>query len=213
MDAIADKIYAVYEAKRGGEIERTHLGASEIGRPCDRELWYSFRKYPKEPFPPRMLRLFNTGQREELRVIEDLKAAGYQVEDGQLSSYVDGFGGSIDGKILYNDEWHILEIKTHNEKSFTALQKVGVQAHKPEHYAQMQIYMGRFELKKALYFSVNKNTDEIYTEVVEFSEPTYDALTRRAKRITDGEVPPKLNENPAYYICKWCAYRDVCHTN
>ena len=54
----------------------------------------------------------------------------------------------------------MLEIKTHNAKSCGTLKRQGVQKSKPRHWAQMQTYMGMAQLKRALYFAVNKDTDE-----------------------------------------------------
>jgi hypothetical protein len=76
-----DKISAAYEAARQDE-ERTYLGASTLGNECDRALWYAFR-WASEPeqFDGRKLRLFETGHREELRMIDDLRRAGVTVEE------------------------------------------------------------------------------------------------------------------------------------
>ncbi len=65
---------------------------------------------------------------------------------------------------------HLLEIKTASDKMFKDMQKSGVKKSKPEHYAQMQIYMkwsidqfGADGCQRALYFVVNKDNDDIYT--------------------------------------------------
>jgi len=65
------------------EGHRSHLGASMIGKPCYRELWYSFRWVQTPTFEPRMLRLFQTGHREEPRFIEMLEAVGFKVSAEQ----------------------------------------------------------------------------------------------------------------------------------
>jgi hypothetical protein len=56
-------IYERYEA-RSGEWRREHLGGSQIGRECDRALWYGFRWATAPDFDGRLLRLFDTGHRE-----------------------------------------------------------------------------------------------------------------------------------------------------
>ena len=55
---------------------RPHLGASEIGHECDRYLWLSFRWAKPADFDGRMLRLFDTGNHQEPRLIADLRAIG-----------------------------------------------------------------------------------------------------------------------------------------
>ena len=64
-----EAIYRVYEtkAKRNAQ-EREYLGLSAMGSDCDRAIWYSFRwAVPPEGHDGRMLRLFETGHREEAR--------------------------------------------------------------------------------------------------------------------------------------------------
>ena len=60
------------------------------------------------------------------------------------------FGGSLDGVAKGLPEAPkspaILEMKTHNEKSFKELMSKGVKNAKPQHYAQMTVYMGLMEI-------------------------------------------------------------------
>ena len=86
---------------------RPHLGASLIGRECQRQLWYSFRWCVLPNFAPRMIRLFSTGFIEEGRIIQDLRNAGIVVfdrdpETGKQWSFKEfggHFSGSADGVI------------------------------------------------------------------------------------------------------------------
>lgn len=64
---------------------RTHLGASIIGHECSYYLWLTFRWCFKERFSGRMLRLFNRGHLEELRVIRWLEGIGCIVETDDFS--------------------------------------------------------------------------------------------------------------------------------
>lgn len=118
-------IYEHYE-RSAEDWRRPHLGASIIGRECDRHLWLSFRwaldpaRVPESPLSDRkvkqgwrpedqrrgrMLRLFSRGHREEAWLIADLRNAGVQVWDRDQSGrqfhveIVPHFGGSCDGII------------------------------------------------------------------------------------------------------------------
>ena len=68
-------IYADYEARQGDGF-RDHLGASIIGKSCERALWYDFRWVTPSRFSGRLLRLFETGQLEEDRMVRNLRATG-----------------------------------------------------------------------------------------------------------------------------------------
>jgi hypothetical protein len=71
-------IYASFEARQGDGF-RDHLGASLIGKSCARALWYDFRWATPARHTGRILRLFETGQLEEARLVRDLRATGATV--------------------------------------------------------------------------------------------------------------------------------------
>lgn len=58
---------------------RHHLGASVLGAPCDRYLWYSFRWIKLPSHSSRIKRLFRRGHREEARIVEMLRSTGLTV--------------------------------------------------------------------------------------------------------------------------------------
>jgi hypothetical protein len=201
---------------------RYHLGASAIGHPCERYLWLTFRWAHKAVFEPRVLRLFDTGKREEARVYEELRGIGVELHTDEGGKQIDcrdesgHFGGSVDGICKGFPEspktWAVLEIKTHSAKSFADLQKKGVKESKPRHYAQMQVYMGLQKLTRAMYYAVNKDTDDTYTEWLHFNQAAFDALMDRAKRAINATRPPaRLSNDPAHFECKWCDQYAVCH--
>ena len=74
MDAIDEYCVETYD-----DGHRKHLGGSEIGEECSRNLWYKFRWVKKEEFSGRMHRLFQRGHLEEERFIEYLEGIGCTV--------------------------------------------------------------------------------------------------------------------------------------
>lgn len=217
-------VYAALESEQERE-PRTYLGASVIGRPCARALWYDFRwcQRPTHSHDGRLLRLLRRGHDAEAEMIADLRAAGVEVhaDDGSGTQFgftdLGGhFAGHMDGAALGLVEapktWHVVECKTHNAKSFAALVKDGVQKSKPEHYAQMQIYMHWSGMKRAYYLAENKDTSELYAERVKYDAETAQKLVAKAESIIFGPEPPaRISEKPEYYICKWCDYHGLCH--
>lgn len=61
------------------EPRRTHLGASEIGSNCAREVWGKFRWVFDKPWEGRMKRLFERGKEEEARFWRWLEAMNIEV--------------------------------------------------------------------------------------------------------------------------------------
>lgn len=212
---VAAAIYSALEAANT-EQPRAHLGASVIGGPCLRAIWYGFRWYSEDRPNGRILRLFRRGHREEIDVVRDLRLAGFKVEGQQekFSRLGGHFGGSVDGYIWLKDTRGVLEIKTHNLRSFTHLQRHGVRDSKPQHYAQCQMYMHWSGCPCALYVAVCKDNDRIYVEVVPYQREMAENYEHLALRIIETKTPPrKVSERPDWWQCKFCQYRQVCHQN
>ena len=222
-------IYAAYKKAGDAEPIRGYLGASIIGHHCERYLWYCFRQCCKPEFDGRMYRLFATGDLEEARFVKDLRDIGCEVHDTNQSkqdprgwpeqfavSALGGhFSGHMDGCALGIPEapktWHVGEFKTHNAKSFAKLKKEGVYESKPQHYAQMQVYMHLTGMKRALYLARNKDTDELYSERVHYHEADAMELMWRAERIITATAPPdRISRRRDYYQCKWCDAKGIC---
>lgn len=171
-----------------------------------------------------MLRLFERGTREERWILDDLRAAGWEVTRGPGKGrsqwrcrFLGGhLAGSCDGIARGIEEapktWHLLEIKTANDRRFKELQRDGVQKSNPDHYAQMQLYMLGLDLERALYICVDKNDDHIYTERVKFDCAYAEALVNKAELVVNSPVPlTKIAEDPTWFLCKGCEHRTICH--
>ncbi len=218
-----DAIYKSYEDSQGNGF-RDHLGASLIGGPCDRSKWLTWRWATRAFHAGRLLRLFETGNLAEARFVSDLRRIGVTVlevdpETGRQWNVRDisgHFGGSLDGIAIGFAEapktWHVVEMKTHSNKSFNDLKKNGVQKSKPAHYGQMQTYMTLMNLTRSFYIAVNKDTDELYQERIEHDVAEGLRTLARAERIIQSiNPPPKISNDPAWHECRFCSHQEVCH--
>lgn len=222
-EKVAAAVYAALERQQDRR-HRDHLGCSQLGRPCSRDIWYGWRWASEISHPGRVLRLFRRGQDEEERVVEDLRSAGLEVHDrdpetGQqfrVLGFGGHLGGSLDGACRgipgRPTTWAVLEIKTSGAKPFKKLKASGVRVAKPEHFAQMQLYMEKTGMRLALYFAVCKDNDELYAEVVAHDQAEARQLLAKAEAILNADQPPpKIAESPAWFQCKWCDHRRHCH--
>ena len=218
-----EAILCAYEVDAGDGF-REHLGASLIGGPCNRALWCTFRWITRTAHSGRMQRLFETGRLEEKRLVRNLRRIGVTVlevdpdtgRQWHVQAHGGHFGGSLDGVGLGLPEaartWHALEFKTHNAKSFSALKKDGVRKAKPEHWAQMQLYMHLTGLTRALYLAVCKDTDALYAERVRVDHEEALRLVARAGRIIFAARPPtRISDDPDWFECRFCPHHDTCH--
>lgn len=200
---------------------------SSIGHPCERHLWYRFRwAHEPEHFDGRKLRLFHTGHAEEARMVVWLRMAGIVVWDRDPSSGeqfevvdLDGhFKGHLDGIVEGVLEApmtpHLLECKTHNAKSFAQLKQAGVAVSHPSHLAQMQVYMHLKGLTRAFYLAKHKDSDELWSERVEYDPTHAMALMAKAGRVREAHEPPaRISDDPDYYLCRAfnCPSHGQCH--
>jgi CRISPR/Cas system-associated exonuclease Cas4 (RecB family) len=220
---VADAVDAAIDAKSRDE-HRPHLGASVIGDACDRRLWYTFRWAERKPVSPRVRRLFDRGHLEERRFVTWLRQAGVEVQDVdpstgkqfKVAAHDGHFGGSMDaiahGVHDAPKTWHICEFKTHNEKSFKSLVKDGLAASKPRHYAQCLVYMRLTGMTRTLYGAINKNDDALEWKRVKADDADADRLIEKALRVIKSDSPPvRCSEDPTWWECKLCDFRDVCH--
>lgn len=201
---------------------------SQAVNPCDRALWYAFRwSAPLEAPTGPQQRRFASGNAYERRLLDDLRSIGCDVleidEATGQQMRVELAGGHLRGKIDGRatglpeapQAEHVVECKSHNDKSFKALTKSGLREAKPEHFAQVQLYMHGTGIRRALYIAANKNDDAIHCERVEY-DPVYClAIVARIERIVAAQrPPPRLHDDPdskAAFACQWCPSRGICH--
>jgi hypothetical protein len=209
--------------RQGESRFRGHLGASVLGIECGRAIWYSFRWFSWKAFGGRMLRLFNRGHMEEARFIACLLTIGMDIrqqdEHGRQFkiSFAGGHGGgSGDGYALGCPDLDVgvsclLEFKTHNEKSFEGVKGEGVRVSKFEHFVQANTYMHKMGFSCCLYGAVNKNTDEIYMELLMYDKELAEKMIDRGETIVFMKEPPKkISESLGFFKCKFCDHFGVC---
>lgn len=225
-EIINGHIDAALERSRENEAPREYLGASRIGEECDRKLAYEYMKVPGRPFTPRTLRIFAAGHLFEDMVADWLRAGGFDLRVKNARGGQFGFeamGGRIKGHIdgcivdgpdigyVYPGGW---ECKSLNDRSWTDTVKKGVKKSKPVYFSQMQLYMGYLELPWFLFSAINKNTSEIYHELVTYDAAVTQALSDRAVDIIRtaeaGVLPPRISNDPNFFKCRFCDHHGPC---
>jgi len=199
------------------ELPRPYLGMSQLGHPCERYLWYSFRWFYKSSYSRRIDRLFDRGHREEPVVIKELERIGLTVEDSQLE-FVEGWGhikghcdGVVEGVLEAPKTTHILEIKTASEKKFKEMCKLHLKEANPVYYAQCQLYMHMSKLTRALFVMVNKNDDNWYIERIKYDKNKARELIHKGRRIILAQTPPTRQFPSSYFACRRCDAYQICH--
>ena len=207
---------------------RNHLGASEVGEPCWRKLWYGFRWVKLEHFSGRMMRLFNVGHSAEPRFVAYLRGIGFEVKEiddttgkqFRINGAMGHYGGSLDGIAKPPSHYEIqedvilsLSFKTNNTgQGYEKVSKEALSKSKPKHWAQECQYGYKMGIRYCIYMIENKNDSDITFKVIELDWNYGRQLEDKATQIIFAkEPPPRISENPAMFDCKFCNYQGICH--
>lgn len=198
------------------ESKREYVGASIIGKECDRQIWYDY--YRDNEIEPRVQRIFDLGRMIEMYVVATLKKK-FKVYDEDSNGEQFGFkddiiAGHCDGVIVglpESSEPHILEIKSANSKRFKEFQEKGVKECDRTYYVQCLVYMLYLKLNRCLFVVYNKDNSEMSFERIEADNETAKKFVDRAKLIFEFDKPPERKyKDKTFFKCKFCNHADEC---
>jgi hypothetical protein len=226
--ALAALLDESYKAVKDAEPRRQYLGASILGDDCERKVAFNYHGTDRDPdkgFSGKTYRIFDMGHDGESRMAGYLRCAGFEIvtegKDGrQLGfSVAEGkFAGHIDGAIISGPDvkcpWPALwENKALGAKSWIDVALKGIQKSKPTYYVQVQIYMAYMELERCLFTCLNRDTGDVYAEVIALDLATAQKFSDRAARIIESASPfesPRCTTDESDYRCGWCDYKTTC---
>ena len=237
-DKINELIDAGLQNKSAKEPERDYLGVSRLGVSCSRALQYEYTHAPRDKtFSGKTLRIFEMGHVLEKMALNWLTRAGFDIYTCQPNGKPLGFsiaGGRIQGHVdgivrkappeigmTFPSLW---ECKSMNAKSWKQTVEKGVRISKPVYAVQIALYQAYMEEQlpgisrnPALFTAVNKDTSEIYHELVPFDAALAQEASDRGVNILRatqaGETLPRVSNDPEYFECRFCDWKEVCWTD
>lgn len=237
-DKINELIDAGLKDKSAKEPERDYLGASRLGISCSRALQYEYTHTPRDKtFSGKTLRIFEMGHVLEKMALNWLRGAGFDIytchpdgkplgfstAGGRLQGHVDGIVRKAPPEIgmTFPALW---ECKTMNAKSWKQTVEKGVRVAKPIYAVQIAIYQAYMEEQvpgiannSALFTAVNKDTSEIYHELVPFDAALAQEASDRGVNILRatqaGETLPRVSNDPGHFECRFCDWKEFCWTD
>lgn len=219
-DDIAEGLKHQIDAGKVTELPRHYLGASQLGHSCARHLWFYFRWADKINYTHRNNRIFRAGDDSEVIIVNELKRIGVKVKgqqetikhcEGYILGHSDGIISNVPG---IEDLTILLEAKSAKDKSWNYFVKNGIQKQNKDYYCQAQVYMHKLKLPKALFVVLNKDTSELYFELIDYNKDDAESLLKRGEDVVYSSMPMKLiSPDPSYYECNWCNFAGVCHEN
>jgi hypothetical protein len=231
-DPTIEAMKAKIKAAQHDQKKRDYLGASLIGNPCARQIWYEYNGYPKEPFEAETLMNFEDGHRTEdltaqrLRLVggielwthdEQGNQFGFSALGGKFKGHCDGV---IRGLLQAPKALHVWEAKCSAEKKFNEFkaakakwgEKLALKNWNENYFIQAQLYMRFLQIDRhytTVELAGGRDYDSCRTEYE--PEVAAYAIDKAEKIISAKEPPPKINEKKDFYLCRWCAFRDICH--
>jgi hypothetical protein len=239
-DAVNAAIDAALQSSNAATPPRDYLGGSRLGHSCERALQFEFTRAPKDEgadFSGRLLRIFGIGHALEDLAVAWLRSAGFDlytrkggradgeqfgfsVAGGRIRGHVDGIiaGGPPVPGMAFPALW---ECKTMNAKSWRETASKGVTVSKPIYAAQIAVYQAYMDAavpgiaeNPALFTAINKDTADLYHELVPFDAALAQRMSDRAVRVlraTDaGELLPRVANQPDHFECRMCPWAQRC---
>ena len=222
---------AYVEANEAREV-RDYLGASAIGEPCARKIWYRYNHYPEPPMNFQSVSAINSGHHGEAEMARRLRLLpfidlwthdenGKQFErvalDGKFRCHPDGI---IRGLLQAPKTLHIWENKDCGQKKFDEFkavkmkfgEKAALKNWNETYYAQAQVNMHLFEMDRH-YLTVGlaggRDILSCRTEYVPEEAARY--LDRAARIISAQSEPARISDKPDFWICRFCPFQEICH--
>ncbi len=238
---VHERITALIDAalvhERSQQPQRTYLGASRLGGPCERALQYEYAGAPVDAdraLTGRVLRIFEVGHALEPLVIRWLRLAGFELQTTDAQGQQFGFSvaggrlaGHCDGIVVGGPEplgWHypmLLEIKTMKDKAWRECVKKGVLLAKPAYAAQMALYQAYLSDSwpgladhPALFTAINKDTQALHFELQPFDGALAQRMSDRGVRVVRAteahELLPRGFLERTHLECRVCAFEARC---
>lgn len=207
------------EERRYAQERRGYVGASILGHPCSRYIWYTFRWWnPAGTITARQNRLFNRGHQEEPVMLKELKSIGVKVlstqnhvvlAQGHISGHCDGILIKVPDAPKTE---HIFEGKTAASTYFQTTKKTkDISLSDPGYYVQCIVYMYMFRIKRCLFIMTNKNNDDRYYERIKANTTLALEYLQKGVDIINAKFPPnRAFADRSYYRCGWCSHSDSC---
>jgi CRISPR/Cas system-associated exonuclease Cas4 (RecB family) len=226
IDTFAQSMKDLLHRRFNGEPRVPHLSASNVGKPCKRQLWYSIHEADKErPLKAPTLLNFLYGDIIEELYMMLIQAAGHTVEGRQDEIMVEGVRGARDGVV----DGVVVDVKSANGRSYSKFANHLVEHDDPFGYmAQLRTYLKGSEndpLVKdksgAAFIAINKERGGLcvdYYEDDKFSDISKEVL--KSKEIVNNDEPPERGFEPVAdgksgnmklpVGCSYCGYNKTC---
>lgn len=226
IESFVFDIRRLLHARFNGEPRKATLSASNVGKPCKRELWYHVRDdYTPRPIDAKVKLNFLYGDIIEILYLMLARAAGHKVEGQQDQIQVGSIKGSRDAVI----DGVLVDVKSANGRSYQKFQNHMVETDDPFGYmGQLYTYLEGSkddplvrDKGGAAFFAINKERGGCVVDY--YPKDQFRNITREIERTCEavnGDEPPARAFEPVAdgasgnmklpVACSYCSYNDHC---
>lgn len=210
------------------EERKGTLRMSNIGKPCERQLYYSVNhKDEAEALPPSTILKFSYGDLVELLLLFLAEAAGHEVTGTQDEQEIEGIKGHRDAVI----DGTIVDVKSASTYSFKKFAEGSLAENDSFGYIdqlQSYLYAGQTDDKvtdkdRGAFLVVDKTLGHICLDIHERKDIPYDRIYRYKKELVNSDkVPPrgfapvpegKSGNEKLPVNCGYCEFKAKCWPN
>lgn len=206
--------------------KRGTLRMSNIGKPCERQLYYSVNTPEEaEELPPQAYLKFLYGDLVELLLLFLVEASGHKVEGTQDEQEIEGIKGHRDAVI----DGTIVDVKSASTFSFNKFASGTLEDNDSFGYVdqlQSYIYAGQTDDKvtdkdRGAFLVLDKTLGHLCLDVHKRKDLPYDRIFQHKKDLVNSDsVPPrqfdpepdgKSGNEKLGTNCSYCDFRKKCH--
>lgn len=201
------------------------LRMSNVGKPCERQTWYSINDSEGgESLPPEAHMKFLFGDCIELLMLFLAEASGHEVTGAQDEQEIEGIKGHRDAVI----DGVVVDVKsasTFSFKKFTTGTLSENDAFGYQDQLQSYLYAGQTDDKvtdksRGAFLVVDKTLGHICLDIHPYEGKPFDKIYRHKKKVMDDPSPPERGFEPEPdgasgnmklgTNCSYCSYKKTC---
>jgi len=230
IDPTLEAVDAALVAAQDNEA-RPYFGVSTAGYECARRRWLQWRWAGREQMSAQSIKAIEDGHRgealqaERLRLVpgitlQTVDEQGKQFAVAALGHLKGHIDGAIIGLLQAPKTYHVWEHKQVNEKKHALLQKAKEQYGEKdalEHwdhvfFVQAQLYLHYTGMTRHYLTAGTPGGRATISCRTEYQKDKALRFEQQAREVIYApEPPPKISDDAAYYLCKFCPFHAQCH--
>lgn len=197
-----------YYQEQRDEREQVKFYISDAGK-CPRQIFFKFKKAPKEEMDPRILRIFERGDMIHEKLVRTLRSLGV-LECAEIPVRPnEDISGRADAIVKIEGETYLVDFKSINSYALKNMKEP-----KEEHVLQVQLYLHFFKLEKGILLYEGKDDSNLVEFFIDYNkemaEKAVADFDRLKLNIEQNLIPKQLADYPDNWQCSYCQFREIC---